>query len=163
MRPLFVPILLLAWVSPAAAQPDPPIHVPPAEVVTGLTVEHKGAGAIAAISGNLTRNIGILSEVGTSVDGVSLLAGARVGTTFYYDGKPPVPGRFFAQIMAGRQTGKAATAGAIVQPGAGGDVILVPSRGLSLHYSIDYRFMPGAPPYRSGARFVVGLLIGPHT
>jgi len=163
MRVLSVPLFLLVCASPAAAQPAPPIHVPPVELFAGLAVEHKSAGATAGINGNLTRNIAVLSEVGTSPEGVSVLAGARVGTAFYYDGKPPFPGRFFAQIMAGRQRGKSDTAGSIVQPGAGADVILIPRRGVSLHWSIDYRYMPGAPPDRSGARFVVGLLLGPHT
>src|SRR5215471_16181346 len=150
MRVLSVPVFLLVCASPAAAQPEPPIHVPPVEVVAGVAIEHKSAGALAAISGNLTRNTGVVSEVGTSPDGVSLVAGARVSTAFYYDGKPPIPGRFFAQIMAGRQSGNSATSGSIVQPGAGADVMLIPRRGLGLHWSIDYRFMPGAPPDRSG-------------
>jgi hypothetical protein len=163
MRLLFVPILLLACAPPVDAQPEPPVHVPPIEFTTGVSIQHSSAGAVASIGGNLTRNVAIVGEAGRSVDGTALLAGGRVGTSFYYDGKPPSAGRFFAQFLAGRQSGNSATSGTIVQSGAGGDVMLVPRAGLSLHYSLDYRRLLGAPRERSGARLFVGILIGPRT
>jgi hypothetical protein len=147
-------ILFVAFASPAAAQPTPGVLVPPLELAAGVSVEHSTAGAVASIAGNLTRHVAILGEACTSAEGTSLLAGGRVGTSFYYDGKPPVPGRFFAQIMAGRS---------IVQPGVGADVILLPRTGISLHWSVDYRWIHGGAPDRSGARLVVGILVGPRT
>lgn len=115
------------------------------------------------MSANLTNILAITSEVSTSEDGVALLAGGRVSTGFWYDGRPPVPGRFFAQVMAGRQRGHVETAGTIVQPGVGADVIVLPHSGISLHWSLDYKFVAGAPQERSGARLVVGIVIGPRT
>ena len=154
MRLLSVPLLLLVCASPAAAQPYPSVHVPPVEVVTGVSIEHSTAGAVVSLAGNVTRHVAILAEAGTSADETALLAGARIGTSFYYDGKPPTPGRFFAQFMAGKS---------ILQPGAGGDVIVLPRTGISLHWSLDYRWVRGASPERSGTRLVVGILIGPRT
>jgi hypothetical protein len=147
-------ILFVAFASPAVAQSTPDVHVPPLEFTAGVSIEHKNAGAVASIAGNLTRNVAVLGEACQSSDGTSLLAGARVGTSFYYDGRPPVPGRFFVQIMAGRS---------IVQPGAGADVVILPHAGISLHWSVDYRWIHGGAPDRSGARLVVGILVGPRT
>ena len=154
MRLLSVPLLLLACASPAAAQPHPPVHVPPIDVASGMSIEHSTAGAVVSLAGNVTRNVAILAEAGTSAGETALLAGGRIGTSFYYDGKPPAPGRFFAQFMAGTS---------ILQAGAGADVIILPHSGISLHWSVDYRWARGAPPERSGTRVVVGILIGPRT
>ena len=147
-------ILSIAVASPAAAQTTPPIHVPPLELAAGVSVEHSTAGAVAAISGNLSKTIAITSEIDESSGGATLLAGARVGTGFWYDGRPPLPGRFFAQLMAARST---------VQAGVGADVIVLPRAGISLHWSGDYRWRSASSPERSGARLVVGILIGPRT
>lgn len=163
MRLLFVPILLLAWAPPAAAQSDPAVHPPPVEFTAGVSIQHSSAGAVGAIAANVTRNVAIVGEADRTVDGTSLLAGGRIGTSFYYDGRPLSAGRFFAQLLAGRQSGNSAASGPIVQLGGGGDAMLVPRAGISLHYSVDYRWLLGALPERSGARLVVGILIGPHT
>jgi hypothetical protein len=163
MRLLSVPLLVLACASPAAAQGQPPVHLPAIEIGAGVSVEHSSAGAVASMSGNLTNILAITSEVTTSGDGVTLLAGGRVSTGFWYDGKPPMPGRFFAQVMAGRQHGQAATNGTIVQPGVGADVIVLPHSGISLHWSFDYKYVASAPPERSGVRLLVGIVIGPRT
>jgi len=163
MRLVSVSLLLLACACPAAAQSGPPVHVPAFEVATGVSIEHSSAGTVASISGNVTKILAVTSEVASSEDGIALLAGARVTTGFWYDGRPPAPGRFFAQFMVGRQRGNSEAAGTIVQPGVGADVIVVPHLGVSLHWSLDYRHLVGAPPERSGARLVVGVMIGPHT
>jgi hypothetical protein len=163
MRLLSVPLLVLACAWPAAAQPQAPVHLPAIEIGAGVSVEHSSAGAVASMSGNLTNILAITSEVATSGDGVTLLAGGRVSTGFWYDGKPPMPGRFFAQVMAGRQRGHAQTAGTVVQPGVGADVIVLPRDGMSLHWSVDYEYLAGAPPDRSGVRLLVGIVIGPRT
>jgi len=137
--------------------------VPPFEVATGVSVEHSHAGAVVSISGNLTNILAVTSEVSTSQGGVALLAGGRVGTGFWYDGKPPTPGRFFAQFLVGHQQGHVGGTGTIVQPGVGADVIVLKHLGASLHWSLDYKHIVGAAPERSGARLVVGILIGPRT
>jgi len=164
MRHLVRTALAVLFLAPSAvAQPNPPVHVPPIEITTGVSFEHSSPGAVASISGNLSNILAMTSELATSEDGIALLGGARIGTGFWYDGRPPMPGRFFAQIMVGRQRGPVQTAGTIVQPGVGADVIVVPRLGVGLHWSLDYKHIVGAPPDRSGARFLVGVLIGPHT
>ena len=162
MRFLGLPLLLLAFVSTAAAQSEPPVRVPPIEVATGISVEHSSAGAVASISGNVTTVFAITSELSTSDDGVALLGGARVGTGFWYDGKPPAPGRFFGQFMLGRQHGRVGATGTVIQPGVGADVIVFRHLGVSLHWSLDYKHVVGVAQDRSGARCVVGVLIGPR-
>jgi hypothetical protein len=154
VRFLSVLLLLVACTSPVFAQPEPPVRVPPVELAAGMSVAHDAAAAVVEISGNLTKIIAVTSEISTSAGGASLLAGARVGTGFWYDGKPPTPGRFFAQIVAGRS---------IVRSGVGADVLVLPHTGISLHWAVDYRWTRAAPPARSGARLVVGALIGPRT
>jgi len=139
------------------------VRVPPIEIATGLSVERSSVGAVASVSRNLTNVLAITSEVATSEDGVALLGGARVGTGFWYDGKPPLPGRFFAQFMVGRQHGHVGTTGTVIQPGVGADVIVLRHLGVSLHWSLDYKHIVGAAPERSGARLVVGAVIGPRT
>lgn len=141
----------------------PDVHVPPVEFGVGVSIEHKSAGAVGSIAANLTHIVAIVGEAGITEDGTSLVAGGRVGTSFSYDGRPPSAGRFFAQFLVGRQSGHSPTSGTIVQPGAGADVLLVPHLGIGLHWSVDYRKISAAPPERSGARLVVGILIGPRT
>jgi hypothetical protein len=163
MRPVSVLLLLLWFASPAAAQPEPPVRVPPIEIATGVSVEHSSAGAVASVSGNLTKVLALTTEVSAADDGVALLGGARVGTGFWYDGKPPSPGRFFAQFMIGRQHGHVGATGTVIQPGIGADVIVLPHRGVSLHWSLDYKQIVGAAPERSGVRLVIGAVLGPRT
>src|SRR5262249_62233028 len=124
---------------------------------------HWRPGVVAAISGNLTKILALTSEASTPQDGGALVAGGRVSTGFWYDGKPPLAGRFFAQLMAGRQHGHAGATGTVIQPGVGADVIVLPHLGASLHWSLDYKHIVGAAPERSGARLVVGVVIGPRS
>jgi hypothetical protein len=156
MRRYSLALLLLTCSSPAAAQPDPPDHVPRIDVAIGASVAHGGGGAVAAVGGNLTNTIAITSEVATSADRTTLLAGARVGTGFRYDGKPPMPGRFFAQIMAGRS---------IVQPGVGADVIVLPHSAVSVHWSLDYRWVhePCRRDSAWSAHVIRSLIHGPRS
>jgi hypothetical protein len=156
-------LLILAVVTPAAAQTTRDVHVPPVEFGAGVTVDHKTGGAVFAVSGNVRNTLAVTAEAGKSVYSASALAGARISTGFFYDGAPPMPGRFFAQLLVGAQVRNGMSGEAVVKPGAGADVIVAPSRGVALHWSIDYRIVPGAPPGVSGPRLVVGLVFGPRT
>jgi hypothetical protein len=156
-------IITVAVAAPAAAQTSTPIHVPPIELAAGMTVEHKAAGGVFSLSGNLKDTFAITGELAIGPHGPSLLAGPRISTGFYYDGAPPSAGRFFAQVLIGTDLHRTTSEGPIIQPGAGADVMVVPSHGIGLHWSIDYRFAHGAPLGSSGARLVIGLLVGPHT
>lgn len=70
-----------------------------------------------------------------------LLAGVRVGTGFWYDGNAPIPGRFFAQIVAGRS---------IARPGVGADLLVLPHTGISVRRAADDRRIRDATPDRPG-------------
>jgi hypothetical protein len=152
--------LLLA--SRADAAPPPPVHLPPIEGGAGVSAEHKVFGLAGYVDGNLTKHFALASEVTATPEGVGLLGGARVSTGYYFDGTSPGPGRFFAQIMAGRQAGPLIGAHTVIQPGAGADIIIGRSHGVALRWSIDYTFVRDASPERSGGRFLFGILLGPR-
>ena len=90
----------------------------------------------------------------------SVMAGARLSTGFFREGRGG-PGRFFAQLLAGSRHGGVAGSGAALQAGVGADVIVVP-RGLSLRWALDYLFTPGERHHVVGSRFAVGLVVGPR-
>jgi hypothetical protein len=147
--------------SAAYAAPPPPVHLPLIDGGAGVVAESRVFGIAGYVGANLTNHFALVSEVTGSPEGVALLGGARVSTGYYFDGAPPGPGRFFAQIMAGRQAGLPTGLYTVIQPGAGADFILGRSHGVGLRWSIDYTFVRDAPQ-RSGGRFLFGIMLGPR-
>lgn len=164
-----VVLLLLACAAPAPAQTAGGVRVPPIELTTAFSydVQRKGTadlpggpGTIVAVDGNLDEHVAIAAQFAESPRMRTAMAGARLSTAFFREGRGG-PGRFFAQLLAGSRCGWTAGDGAAVQAGIGADVIVAP-RGLSLHWALDYLFTPGERHDFAGARFAIGLVAGPH-
>lgn len=170
MRHLFLFVFLLGPLAgDARAQPATDVHVPAIEIGTALSYDIQrngtadltgGAGAIVAVSGNVTDHLAIATQLGDSPRMRTAMAGGRVSTGFYRDG-PGGPGRFFAEVLAGRHDRHGAGDGTVIQVGAGADVLVAP-RGVSLHWAIDYLFIPDARTDFAGARVSVGFVVGPR-
>jgi hypothetical protein len=170
MRPISAVVLLLvAHAATASAQPAGDVRVPPIELTTAFSYDVQragtadlpgGPGTIVAVAGNLDPHVAIAAQISESPRMRTVMAGARLTTGFFREGRGG-PGRFFAQWLAGSRRGGTAGDGAAFQAGIGADVIVVP-RGLSLHWGLDYLFTPGARQDFAGARFCVGLVAGPH-
>jgi hypothetical protein len=162
-------LLACGLASPAFAQPGPGVHLPPIEINTSIACDVQregtadlpgGAGAIVGVDGNLNDHVAIATELSASPRMRAAMAGGRLSTGFFTDG-PGLPGRFFAQALAGVHWRQGDTGAATIQIGAGADVFLAP-RGISLHWALDYLFIPGAPHEFAGPRVSAGIVVGPR-
>ena len=167
-RAVFV-LLACGLASPALAQPGPDVQLPPIEISTSIAYDIQrdgtadlpgGAGAIVGIDRNLNDHVAIATEVSASPRMRAAMAGGRLSTGFFTEG-PGLPGRFFAQALAGVHRRQGETDAATIQIGAGADVFLVP-RGISLHWALDYLFIPGASHEFAGPRVSAGIVVGPR-
>jgi len=146
----------------------------------------QGLGIAASLDRNLSDHLSITADVESflnawdsfdaprgirrSVNRVSsVLAGPRISTGFYADGRGPDWGRFFGRILVGAQASDVGPVEPVVQLGAGADALIASSGGLSLHWEIDERFALASFASRSlarrnlsGPRLVLGLVFGPR-
>lgn len=170
MRQLVFALFLLGPLAGiASAQPAADVRIPPFEVSTAFSYDLQrqgtadlpgGAGAVVAVDGNLTDYVAIATEVAQSPRMRAVLAGGRLSTGYFREGRG-FPGRFFITALGGVHEGAVNTGRATFQIGGGADVIVVP-RGVSLHWALDYQFMPGAAHEFVGGRFSVGIVVGPR-
>lgn len=171
--PVVLALLVLLSASRATAQPARDVLTPRFEAGVGASVYKRsadagaasapgGGGAATWISRNLNRQLAIIGEAAIAGGFRSIVAGPAVSTGFYRDGATQSPGRFFAHLLVGAES-MSSGARPVIEPGAGADVLLVPSHGVSLHWEIDYRVPLHSPVPASGARFLAGIVLGPHT
>jgi len=162
-------LLLCGLASPALAQSARDVQLPPMEISTSIAYDIQragtsdlpgGAGAIVGVDGNLSDHVAIATELSASPRMHAAMAGGRLSTGFFTEG-PGLPGRFFAQALAGVHRRQGETDAATIQIGVGADVFIVP-RGISFHWALDYVFIPGAPHDFAGPRVSAGLVIGPR-
>jgi hypothetical protein len=153
----------------AAAQPADDLRVPPVELTAAFSYDLRrkdtgdlpgGPGILVAVDGNLDDHVALAAQLAGSSRMRTAMGGARLSTGFFREGRGG-PGRFFAELLAGRREGGVAGHGTVLQLGAGADVIVV-RRGVSLHWGLDYLFTPGAQHDFAGGRFSVGLVAGPR-
>ena len=151
----------------ASAQPTGDVSLPPIEIGAAFSHDIRdngqwpadgGAGAIVGVNGNLSKFVAIAGEIADSRRMRSVAAGPRVSTGFFTEARST--GRFFAEALVGHYD-SGGMAGTLVQAGVGADVI-VAARGLSLHWALDYLRTPESRRDLSGARFSVGLVVGPR-
>jgi len=166
--------LALVWLAAplagsAAAQSAADVHLPPIEIATAFSYDVQrdgtadlpgGPGMAVGVDGNVNDHFAIGTQLTQSPRMRTVMAGARVSTGFFREG-PGGPGRFFADLLVGSRQGNAAGTGAAIQLGVGADVLVV-RRGLSLHWALDYLFMPGEGHDFAGARVAVGIVAGPR-
>ena len=154
---------------PASAQPAAGVQIPPIEIATAFSYDLQrrgtsdlpgGAGVVVAVDGNLNDYVAIATELSESPRMRSAMVGGRLSTGYFQEGRG-FPGRFFIEALGGVHEGSVDTGRATFQIGGGADVILVP-RGVSLHWALDYEFMPSAPHEFAGGRFSVGIVVGPR-
>jgi len=155
----------------AHAQTADDVRLPPITVGTAASFDLArkgasdvpgGAGAILTFDGNVNRCVAVVTELAGSPRMRSIMVGGRVSTPYFREGAAPrIPGRFFAETLAGRNSGGLAPPGAVVQVGVGADLLVVP-RGLALRWALDYLFSPSARHDFNGARFSIGIVVGPR-
>jgi hypothetical protein len=162
-------LLLLGVSGTGFAQPALDVVVPPVEIGAAFSYDVQrphtadtpgGAGALVSVDGNLTEHCSIVAELSDAARTRAVLAGARLTTGFYRDGGTRIPGRFFVEGLAGRNTGGSAASGGLLQAGAGADLLV--TRGAALRVALDYLFTPGAPRDFAGGRVLVGVVLGPR-
>src|SRR3954469_24580702 len=100
--------------SAASAQSAEDVHLPPITVGTAVSYDLArrgtsdvpgGAGAIVTIDGNVNRRVAIVTELAGSPRMRSIMAGGRFSTPYFREGaEPRIPGRFFAETLAGRNS-----------------------------------------------------------
>jgi hypothetical protein len=169
MQGVFFVLFACGIASSALAQPSPDVRLSPIEISTSILYDIQrdgtadlpgGAGAIVGVDGNLNDHAAIAAELSASPRMRAAMAGARMSTGFLTEG-PGLPGRFFAQALAGVHRGPGERRGASIQIGVGADVFLVP-RGISFHWALDYLFVPGAAHDFAGPRISAGIVVGPR-
>lgn len=170
MRSLLLFVFLAGpFTGAAAAQSATDVHVPAIEFCSALSYDVRrdgtadqpgGAGAIVALVRNVNEHLALAAQLSGSPRVGAAMAGGRISTGFFREGAG-LPGRFFAEALAGGGRGQVSGDGAVLQLGAGADALVV-RRGVSLHWAIDYLFMPHARTDFAGARVSVGFVVGPR-
>jgi hypothetical protein len=177
---LRLPVLttLAACLLPVAAmaQPAADVRLPPIEVGVSVSFDKLrndgpagklgGFGEALTVARDFGQQLALAGEITSSsvrddpgTRAIAFAAGPRIGTGFVRDSDSV--GRFYAQFLAGVQRQRdriVPTAFA----GAGADVLLDETRGIGLHWSLEYRMVPTREPNLSGVRIAIGLMFGPH-
>jgi hypothetical protein len=135
-RPRIVPTtivtLLAVFGSRAAAQTVQRsiVVLPPVEIGANVSFTERfdtppgqhdwtGPGLSLVANANLTRHVALAVEANTFDGQTTLLAGARLGTDFYYgSSRDPVPGRFVGRVLIGSVASGTATSNFGVQIGS---------------------------------------------
>jgi len=149
-----------------------------------------GFGGSATVARNLTPRVAIAGDVSAFADHwaeresplitrrrvayvSAIAAGPRWSTGFFDPGNGDrSPGRFFAQVLVGAESGHVVAVRPLLILGAGADVLFPrqasgkmgpPARAPGLRLGLDYRLTPGSGRNFSGWRFVAAIVIGPRT
>jgi hypothetical protein len=171
---LFVLVLIGSAAGPAAAQMAPDVHLPRVDLgVTQLIYRYENAsgqerwspaGLAVSVTRNVTDRVGLGFQAARTARALSALAGPRLNSGFFYGSeRDPIPGRFFLELLAGAAVrGVDGATRPAVQTGAGVDLLIAPSHGVSLRWELAYHTASGDPADRSNYRFMIGVLFGPR-
>jgi hypothetical protein len=179
-RPRIVPTtivtLLAVFGSRAAAQTVQRsiVVLPPVEIGANVSFTERfdtppgqhdwtGPGLSLVANANLTRHVALAVEANTFDGQTTLLAGARLGTDFYYgSSRDPVPGRFVGRVLIGSVASGTATSNFGVQIGVGADVLFKQPRGTGVHWEVGYRIVPSARMRQAAGYAEIGVIVGPR-
>jgi hypothetical protein len=164
--------LCLPVAARAQSHAQPGVDLPQVDVAAAATFRQvagsgrdrnwTGPGLALTIDRNAGAHLAAAAQVETELrHAATVLGGAQVSTGFYYgSGRDPMPGRFFARVLAGVKS----TPGEMhpaSQVGVGADVLLSRTRPVGLRGEVGYDLIAGAIPTHNG-RVAIGLLFGPH-
>jgi hypothetical protein len=123
-----------------------------------------GPGLALTINRNATSHLACAAQVETDFHrATAFLGGAQLGTSFYYgSGRDPVPGRFFAKVLAGVVKDGLGGFHPASQGGVGADVLLSRTRAVGLRWEVGYELVAGAVPEQHNGRAAIGLIFGPR-
>jgi hypothetical protein len=152
--------------------PQPPAQLSPIDVVAsvpwtqvtataGAQQHWAGPGFSVAVNGNVSDNAALATSVEKSSHGtLAVLGGVQMSTGFFYgSGRDPVPGRFFAKLLAGVSSGASVQTRGIGQVDVGFE-ILTTLKPVGVHVEVGYDIVPGDPVHHAYGRMAVGVIFG---
>jgi hypothetical protein len=162
-----------AWAGQGPVQP--PAEVPPVDVVASVpwrqvpatagALKHwTGPGFSLAVNGNISENVAVATSVEKLSEGrAAVLAGLQLSTSFFYgSGRDPVPGRFFAKLLAGVSGAGSNQLRGAGQVDVGADILLSRSWPVGFRWEVGFDVIPGDPLHHTYGRAGVGLVFGPR-
>jgi hypothetical protein len=155
----------------AQSAPQPGVDPPRVELAAAVRVTQiasggdrtwGGPGLALTIDRNASPHLAAAVQVETDFHhATGFLGGARVATGCYHgSGRDPVPGRFFARVLAGAVNGQFAGVHPAGQVAIGADVRLSRTRPVGLRWEVGYELTAGKVPGHANGRLAIGTVPG---